>query len=147
MNTQSNAMPESFGPMATPPMALAATRPLYWSIARELWENRSLYVAPVVVAGVVLIGYLFRLLFWSHHSGGAAANMAGQAPGSEFVQTRRRDWTAERRYLAKADVVEQDDHDIGRSVGRSRQLWPFGNRVLVRLTDLATEGRFWHWQS
>jgi ABC-2 type transport system permease protein len=29
-------------------------RPIYWSIWRELWENRYLYIAPLIVAGVVL---------------------------------------------------------------------------------------------
>ena len=27
-------------------------RPFYWSVRRELWENRSLYLAPLIVAGV-----------------------------------------------------------------------------------------------
>jgi ABC-2 type transport system permease protein len=39
------------------PAALAPTRPIYWSVRRELWENRSLYVAPLVVAGVALVGF------------------------------------------------------------------------------------------
>ena len=30
------------------------TRPVYWSIRRELWENRSLYIAPLIVAAVFL---------------------------------------------------------------------------------------------
>ena len=34
----------------------APTRPLYWSIRRELWENRSIYMAPLVVALVTLFG-------------------------------------------------------------------------------------------
>src|SRR5687767_13816496 len=39
-------------------------RPLYWSIRRELWENRSLYLAPLIFAGVALFGFFistFRL--------------------------------------------------------------------------------------
>jgi ABC-2 type transport system permease protein len=32
-------------------------RPLYWSVRRELWENRSIYIAPVIVAAVVLFGF------------------------------------------------------------------------------------------
>jgi ABC-2 type transport system permease protein len=39
------------------PAALAATRPMYWSVRRELWENRSLYVAPLIAAAVILFGY------------------------------------------------------------------------------------------
>jgi ABC-2 type transport system permease protein len=42
---------------AAPPTALAPTRPLYWSLRRELWENRSLYIAPLVAAGVVLFAF------------------------------------------------------------------------------------------
>jgi ABC-2 type transport system permease protein len=34
------------------------TRPLYWSVRRELWENRSIYIAPALVAAVVLLGLL-----------------------------------------------------------------------------------------
>ena len=34
---------------ATEP-AKARTRPFHWSVRRELWENRSLYIAPLIVA-------------------------------------------------------------------------------------------------
>lgn len=32
-------------------------RPFYWSVRRELWENRSIYIAPLIAAGVVLFGF------------------------------------------------------------------------------------------
>ena len=35
---------------AIAPAAMSATRPLYWSVRRELWENRSIYIAPLAVA-------------------------------------------------------------------------------------------------
>jgi len=35
-----------------------ATRPFYWSVKRELWENKSIYIAPAIVAGVILLGAL-----------------------------------------------------------------------------------------
>jgi ABC-2 type transport system permease protein len=35
-----------------------ATRPLNWSIRRELWENKSIYIAPLIVAAVVLLAFL-----------------------------------------------------------------------------------------
>lgn len=38
----------------TRPATLPATRPMYWSVRRELWENRSIYMAPLLVAAVVL---------------------------------------------------------------------------------------------
>ena len=56
MNTSSDAVPESTGVDA--PGYNAATRPLYWSVRRELWENRSIYIAPLIVACVELFGFL-----------------------------------------------------------------------------------------
>jgi ABC-2 type transport system permease protein len=42
-----------------PPAAVARpTRPFYWSVRRELWENRSLVVAPLAAAGVVVFGFI-----------------------------------------------------------------------------------------
>ena len=35
---------------------------MYWSVRRELWENRSIYIAPVAVAGVVLFGFLIATI-------------------------------------------------------------------------------------
>ena len=63
MSVQSNAVPES--PLDSPgiaPAALSATRPLYWSVRRELWENRSIYIAPLAVAAVVLFGFLIATI-------------------------------------------------------------------------------------
>jgi ABC-2 type transport system permease protein len=57
MNTQSNNTPESAG-VSAPGYSSASTRPFYWSVRRELWENRSIYVAPLIVAVVVLFGFL-----------------------------------------------------------------------------------------
>lgn len=37
---------------------MSVVRPLYWSMCRELWENRSIYIAPLIVAGVELFGFL-----------------------------------------------------------------------------------------
>src|SRR6202008_5052652 len=38
------------------------TRPFYWSVRRELWENRSIYLAPLSVGGVFLIGFLISTI-------------------------------------------------------------------------------------
>ena len=65
MNTPSNAVPESFpDSRAATPQSLSATRPFYWSVRRELWENRSIYIAPLATAGVYLFGFLISLLAW-----------------------------------------------------------------------------------
>jgi ABC-2 type transport system permease protein len=65
MSTEANVLaglrPE---PAPIVPAATSATRPFYWSVRRELWENRSIYFAPLIAAGVVLFGFgitAFRL--------------------------------------------------------------------------------------
>ncbi len=59
MNTPSNAMPVSqANARATASNEFSTTRPLYWSVQRELWENRYLYIAPLAVAAVFLIASL-----------------------------------------------------------------------------------------
>src|SRR5438046_7286871 len=68
MNSLSNA---ELGPGSPPPATTlggnsgvsdpgykGATRPLYWGVCRELWENRSIYIAPLSVAVVVLFGFM-----------------------------------------------------------------------------------------
>ncbi|HEX8252195.1 MAG TPA: ABC transporter permease [Thermoanaerobaculia bacterium] len=51
----------AFEPRVIAPAHNAMTRPLYWSIRRELWENRSVYLAPLIVAGVVLFASMFSV--------------------------------------------------------------------------------------
>jgi len=34
---------------------------LYWSLRRELWENKSIYLAPLATAGIVLFGFFLAL--------------------------------------------------------------------------------------
>ncbi|HYO76368.1 MAG TPA: ABC transporter permease [Thermoanaerobaculia bacterium] len=51
----------AFEPQAIAPAHEAITRPFYWSIRRELWENRSVYLAPLIVAAVVLFASMFNL--------------------------------------------------------------------------------------
>ena len=63
MNTQSNSMPQPpLESQAIAPAAMSVTRPMYWSIRRELWENRSIYIAPLIVAAVVLFGFLIATI-------------------------------------------------------------------------------------
>ncbi len=57
MSTQSNAMSESFQSHSIAPAVIPATRMLYWSVRRELWENRSIYLAPLAVAAVALFAF------------------------------------------------------------------------------------------
>ncbi|HEX7829339.1 MAG TPA: ABC transporter permease [Thermoanaerobaculia bacterium] len=36
--------------------------PLYWSVRRELWENRSIYIVPLAVAALALFGTLINTM-------------------------------------------------------------------------------------
>ena len=36
-------------------------RPFYWSVRRELWEHRSIYMAPSIVAAVALVGIVISV--------------------------------------------------------------------------------------
>jgi len=56
MNTQSNAVPE-LPVESTVTDRRYSTRPFYWSVRRELWENRSIYIAPLIVAAVQVFGF------------------------------------------------------------------------------------------
>ena len=42
--------------------AIPAPRQFAWSVRREIWENRSLYLAPIAVAGIFLVGFFISLV-------------------------------------------------------------------------------------
>lgn len=55
-------------------------RPFYWSVRREVWENRALYIAPLAAVAVVLLAFLvasFRLP--GAVAGAAAGGRAAEA--------------------------------------------------------------------
>jgi ABC-2 type transport system permease protein len=62
MDHQSNTMPEPVDSQRIAPAVMSATRPMYWSVRRELWEYRSIYIAPLAVAVVVLFGFLIATI-------------------------------------------------------------------------------------
>jgi ABC-2 type transport system permease protein len=62
MNTQSSNMPGSFEAQMVAPVALSPTRPMYWSVRRELWESRFIYIAPLAAAAVFLVGFLISMV-------------------------------------------------------------------------------------
>lgn len=51
---------------ATGPVEMPAIQAFQWSVRRELWENRSIYIAPLAAAGVAMLGYLVSLLAPPH---------------------------------------------------------------------------------
>jgi ABC-2 type transport system permease protein len=73
MNSPPNAEsgPGSLPPATTPPSDSGvsdpgynsvAPRPLYWSVWREVWENRSIYIAPLAVAMVAVFGFMISTI-------------------------------------------------------------------------------------
>jgi len=66
MNTQSNAMTGPSIRSQGTPAAVSATQAMYWSIRRELWENRSIYLAPLVAAALFLFGFAISMLSMRH---------------------------------------------------------------------------------
>ena len=61
MNTQSDALQPLETNLAVP-LVIPASRRLYWSVRRELWENRAIYLAPLAVAGLFLLGFLISAI-------------------------------------------------------------------------------------
>jgi ABC-2 type transport system permease protein len=56
----------AFGPPASSP-----TRLFYWSVRRELWENRFLYIVPLIVAAIVLFGFATGTAHMAHMQAGS----------------------------------------------------------------------------
>src|SRR5688572_14436778 len=57
-----NAATETNEAFVAPAPATRPVRPFYWSVRRELWENRSLVIAPLVAAGIVLLALILRAM-------------------------------------------------------------------------------------
>ena len=62
MNTPANTIPTSLDTQTIPSAAFSMTRPFYWSVQRELWEYRSIYIAPLAAAAIFLIGFLISTI-------------------------------------------------------------------------------------
>jgi ABC-2 type transport system permease protein len=63
MNTSQNAPSEfRMESPAAAPAVISPARRLYWAIRRELWENRSVYLVPLVAAVIFLLGFLISVI-------------------------------------------------------------------------------------
>jgi ABC-2 type transport system permease protein len=61
VSTPYNALPDSTAETQTiAPAGTSSTRPLYWSIRRELWEYRSVYIAPLAIVAIFLLGFFIN---------------------------------------------------------------------------------------
>jgi ABC-2 type transport system permease protein len=62
MNIPSNAIPhlaiESQTAQVEAPVGISATHRFYWSVRRELWEYRLLFIAPAAIAALFLVAFL-----------------------------------------------------------------------------------------
>ena len=62
-------MTDTAAPRAT--ASATKVRPFYWSVRRELWEHSAVYAAPLIVAGLLLFGFLIST-YWLVHAVRAA---------------------------------------------------------------------------
>jgi ABC-2 type transport system permease protein len=65
MNIESSVLRESA--LASERVAAASvsqTRLFYWSVRREIWENRWIYVGQLAIAAVCLCGFLINIVRW-----------------------------------------------------------------------------------
>jgi ABC-2 type transport system permease protein len=63
MNTPSNTMNRSsLGSQGIAAAIFAAARPFYWSVRRELWENRLIYLAPLAAAAIFLFSFIIHTI-------------------------------------------------------------------------------------
>jgi ABC-2 type transport system permease protein len=68
MNAQSNTMNgSSLGSQGITPAAFSSTRLFFWSLRREFWENRLIYLVPLAAAAVFLVAYLIGILALPGH--------------------------------------------------------------------------------
>jgi len=58
---------------------------MYWSIRRELWENRSVYIAPLAAAAVFLIGFVINMVIMRRS---IASSPLGPAQQHDLLATR-----------------------------------------------------------
>ncbi|MET0273976.1 MAG: hypothetical protein ABW360_13400 [Phenylobacterium sp.] len=63
------------------------TRPFYWSVRREIWENRAVYLAPLVVCAIVGLGFLVSLHNLPRAVLKAAATGQGEALNMPYAVT------------------------------------------------------------
>lgn len=62
MNTQSEAIPASaVESRAAAPRVISSVQRYLWSVRRELWENRSIYIAPLAGGAITVLAFLVSL--------------------------------------------------------------------------------------
>jgi ABC-2 type transport system permease protein len=68
MSTPSNTVPGTdLKSPVTAPAVITASRRMYWSVRRELWEHRSIYIAPLAAGAVFMLAFLTGLTLSPAH--------------------------------------------------------------------------------
>jgi ABC-2 type transport system permease protein len=64
MSTPLNAMRDTTldAPAVSGAAMVSPLRRIYWSVRRELWESRSIYLAPLAVAVLIVVGFLISMI-------------------------------------------------------------------------------------
>ena len=63
MNTPNIAMPgPSLSSQASVPRTVSYTQSFYWSVRREFWENRLIYLAPLAAAAIFLVSFVVNMI-------------------------------------------------------------------------------------
>jgi len=85
MTIQTDAASPFEGNVAVP-VVIPFSRRFYWSVQRELWENRSLYLVPLAVAGLFLLAFLIGHNPHAHVHIGLSSNSMTDPQTHVFVQ-------------------------------------------------------------
>jgi ABC-2 type transport system permease protein len=81
MTTRPDVMPGSpLESQAVAPVSISPARRFYWSVRRELWENRWIYLAPLIAAGMLLLAFLIGQIALPHHR---ITNVVALAPAKQ----------------------------------------------------------------
>jgi ABC-2 type transport system permease protein len=67
-------------PTAYPPLRL-----MLWSVRRELWENRSVYIAPLAAAGLMILAILIPVLTFAGKHAGQAQSFGVMTDTKEII--------------------------------------------------------------
>jgi ABC-2 type transport system permease protein len=63
MTSQSNVLSDfPIASTATAPAKISEVQRFYWSVRCELWENRSIYIAPLAIAALIVVGFLYGMI-------------------------------------------------------------------------------------
>jgi ABC-2 type transport system permease protein len=86
MNTQSNATSPTFRAESVAPAEIPALRQFFSLIEREVWESRSLYIAPLATACVFLLGFVIKLASFRGHLRSASSPLLSPAELGSVTQ-------------------------------------------------------------